>query len=151
MFTWIFYTCRSQKRKKTVKSSVLLGSGHTKAAHKTLVKLTPGFNTSCVTVLSKGSWREWWIRCSPGRTSQPPAGRLRGSATTWPCSRSARWRCCCLALSSGKRLCPGLKSRWDDRNNVRPEKFNIVSSVSFDSVSGPAAIIWTQINCRQND
>ncbi len=43
IFTDCFYPCKFQKRKKTVKSSVsfvLLGSGCTKAARKTLVKST---------------------------------------------------------------------------------------------------------------
>jgi len=45
LFKYRFYASRSQKRKETVKLSVffsLLGSAHTKAAHKMLVKLTPG-------------------------------------------------------------------------------------------------------------
>ena len=40
-----FYACRSQKRKKLLNLTVffvLLGSMSTKAAHRTLVKLTPG-------------------------------------------------------------------------------------------------------------
>jgi len=39
-----FFEHRSQKRKKTVKLSVffaLLGSAHTKAAHRKLIKMTP--------------------------------------------------------------------------------------------------------------
>jgi len=45
VFMRSFYTCRSQKRKKTYDLAVffaLLGSTRIKDVHKTLMKLTPG-------------------------------------------------------------------------------------------------------------
>ena len=52
MFTCSFYTHRSGKRKKLHDLAVffaLLGFARGKAAHKMMVKLTPGFDESCAT------------------------------------------------------------------------------------------------------
>jgi len=57
-FTHTFYVLRSQKCKKTVKSSVsfaLLGSGRAKAACITLVKSTPGI---CLPYLNKDEYED---------------------------------------------------------------------------------------------
>jgi len=54
-FTSSFCAHRSQKHKNTVKSVVpfaLLGSTCLKAAHKILVKLTPGFVKSAIQIIS---------------------------------------------------------------------------------------------------
>lgn len=49
--------------------------------------------TLCGSVRAANSWRAWWIRCTPARTSPAPGGRSYGFAPTWRGNRNARWRC----------------------------------------------------------